>query len=161
MTIDSDGQHTYEDSDEIAWLNFCNILIVWCWVLEHLKNLSFYVVNLEIYWQETSWGLWQVWTFLIRKRDFVWFLCHIAKTLNRGGWTVEFEMNMLLECKKRQYSDLWSWHCNDLFGWKSVVAFYVIRDSIFRIYKVFFKYIFSSLFSFLVDIVAFTILIFV
>ena len=36
--------------------------------------------------------------------------------------------------------------------------FDAIRDSI-RIYKVFFKYIFSSLFSFLVDIVAFTILI--
>lgn len=36
--------------------------------------------------------------------------------------------------------------------------FDVIRDSI-RIYKVFFKYIFSSLFFFLVDIVAFTILI--
>ena len=36
--------------------------------------------------------------------------------------------------------------------------FDAIRDSI-RIYKVFFKYIFASLFSFLVDIVAFTILI--
>ena len=35
--------------DDGSGANFCNILIVWCWVLEHLKNLFLYVVNLEIY----------------------------------------------------------------------------------------------------------------
>lgn len=48
VTIDSNGQHTYEDMMKCL-AEFLNILIVWCWVLEHLKNLFLYVVNLEIY----------------------------------------------------------------------------------------------------------------
>ncbi len=79
--------NTYEDMMKCL-LNFCNILLVWCWVLEHLKNLFLYVVNLKfIDKRETRLGAMTGARFTtMRKRDFVWSYVMVAKTAQQ--WRV-------------------------------------------------------------------------
>lgn len=74
------------------------------------------------------------------------------------GERYEFEMNMLLEAKENNIPICEVSIATIYLDENQSSHFDVIRDLI-KIYKVFFKYIFSSLFFFLVDIVAFTILI--
>ena len=82
----------------------------------------------------------------------------LKEMLDVEGERYEFEMNMLLKAKEDAIPIREVGIATIYLDENQSSHFDVVRDSL-RIYKVFFKYIFSSLFSFLVDIVAFTILI--
>ena len=157
VTIDSDGQHTYEDMMKCLaeFLQHPDSLVLG---VRTFENLFLYVVigNLltrDVLGAMTGMNVSDTQTGL-RVIPMSW----LPKLLTVEGERYEFEMNMLLEAKEDNISICEVGIATIYLEENQSSHFDVIRDSI-RIYKVFFKYIFSSLFSFLVDIVAFTILI--
>lgn len=154
VTIDSDGQHTYEDMMKCLaeFLQHPDSLVLGVRTFEKSVPLRSKFGNLltrDVLGAMTGVNVSDTQTGL-RVIPMSW----LPKLLTVEGERYDFEMNMLLEAKED----------NILIREVGIATIYLdenqsshfdaIRDSI-RIYKVFFKYIFSSLFSFLVDIVAF------
>lgn len=158
VTIDSDGQHTYEDTlkclDE--FLKYPDSLVLGVRTFENAVPLRSKFGNLltrDVLGAFTGMKVSDTQTGL-RVIPMSW----LPKLLTVDGERYEFEMNMLLAAKEDDIPIREVGIATIYLDENQSSHFDVIRDSI-RIYKVFFKYIFSSLFSFLVDIVAFTILI--
>ncbi|WP_074627639.1 bifunctional glycosyltransferase family 2/GtrA family protein [Streptococcus gallolyticus] len=158
VTIDSDGQHTYEDMMKCLaeFLQHPDSLVLGVRTFEKSVPLRSKFGNLltrDVLGAMTGMNVSDTQTGL-RVIPMSW----LPKLLTVEGERYEFEMNMLLEAKENNIPIREVGIATIYLDENQSSHFDVIRDSI-RIYKVFFKYIFSSLFSFLVDIVAFTILI--
>ena len=158
VTIDSDGQHTYEDMMKCLaeFLQHPDSLVLGVRTFEKSVPLRSKFGNLltrDVLGAMTGVTVSDTQTGL-RVIPMSW----LPKLLTVEGERYEFEMNMLLEAKEDNILICEVGIATIYLDENQSSHFDVIRDSI-RIYKVFFKYIFSSLFSFLVDIVAFTILI--
>ena len=158
VTIDSDGQHTYEDTlkclDE--FLKHPDSLVLGVRKFENsvpLRSKFGNILTRDVLGAFTGMKVSDTQTGL-RVIPASW----LKRLLTVDGERYEYEMNMLLEAKEDGIPIREVGIATIYLDENQSSHFDVIRDSL-RIYKVFFKYIFSSLFSFLVDIVAFTILI--
>lgn len=158
VTIDSDGQHTYEDTlkclDE--FLRYPDSLVLGVRKFENsvpLRSRFGNVLTRDVLDAFTGMKVSDTQTGL-RVLPASW----LKEMLDVEGERYEFEMNMLLKAKEDAIPIREVGIATIYLDENQSSHFDVVRDSL-RIYKVFFKYIFSSLFSFLVDIIAFTILI--
>ena len=145
VTIDSDGQHTYEDMMKCLaeFLQHPDSLVLGVRTFENLLTRDVLGAMTGMNVSDTQTGL--------RVIPMSW----LPKLLTVEGERYEFEMNMLLEAKEDNILICEVGIATIYLDENQSSHFDAIRDSI-RIYKVFFKYIFSALFSFFV---AFTILI--
>ncbi|WP_423215239.1 glycosyltransferase [Streptococcus equinus] len=158
VTIDSDGQHTYEDTLKCLaeFLRYPDSLVLGVRKFENsvpLRSRFGNVLTRDVLGAFTGMKVSDTQTGL-RVLPASW----LKEMLDVEGERYEFEMNMLLKAKEDAIPIREVGIATIYLDENQSSHFDVVRDSL-RIYKVFFKYIFSSLFSFLVDIVAFTILI--
>ncbi len=158
MTIDADGQHTYEDTIKCleAFLKSPDSLVLRVRVFEENVPLRSKFGNLltrDVLGAFTGMAISDTQTDL-RVIPYHW----LRTLFELEGERYEFEMNMLLQAKEDGIAILEVPITTIYLDDDQSSHFHAIRDSI-RIYAVFFKYIVSSVFSFLVDIVVFTILV--
>lgn len=157
VTIDSDGQHTYDDTLKCiqAFLQYPDSLILGVRTFEEsvpLRSRFGNVLTRDILDVFTGMKVSDTQTGL-RVIPMAWLPC----LLEVEGERYEFEMNMLLQAKEDHIPIREVPIATIYINENESSHFDVVRDSI-RIYKVFFKYIFASLLSFLVDIGIFTVL---
>lgn len=159
ITVDADGQHLVDDIKKVAnkLIEKPNHLILGVRDFSS-KNIPFrsrfgnivtkFVFNLAtgIKISDTQTGLRGIPTYFLKQ------------ILTVNGERYEFEMNMLLECKELgipiEEVDIETVYIND----NESSHFNPLLDSI-RIYSLFFKYIFSSLSSFAIDILLYSLFI--
>jgi glycosyltransferase involved in cell wall biosynthesis len=156
VTVDADGQHAIEDSEELYDNPNSFVLGVRDFSAENIpfrsrfgnvltKSVFKFTSGLKV--SDTQTGLRGI------SSDFA------KKLLRVPGERYEFEMNMLLECKTYKI-EIKEVKIKTIYIEENKSShFNPIVDSI-KIYSVFFKFISSSLLSFGVDILLFTIFIF-
>lgn len=156
VTIDSDGQHTYEDTMKCLadFLVHPDSLVLGVRQFEENVPLRSKFGNLltrDVLGAITGVAISDTQTGL-RVIPMHW----LPSLLDLDGERYEFEMNMLLKAQE-DHMDIREVGIETIYIEENKSShFHAIRDSI-RVYSVFIKYIFSSVICFLIDIVAFTI----
>lgn len=157
VTIDADGQHTYEDTIKCMDAFLINPESLVLGVRTFQKNIPFRsrfgnVLTRDVLGAFTGMSISDTQTGL-RVIPFSW----LSTLLDLEGERYEFEMNMLLEAQK-DHMPIHEVGIETIYIEDNESShFHAIRDSI-RIYSVFLKYVASSLFCFFVDIFAFSFL---